>query len=183
INIAGANSPTLLVTPTLVSQSGSQYRAVFTNAVGTAISSAATLTVAPAPAAHFQINVAGPVTAGVPFDVTVTVQDASGNTVPSYTGPVHFASADPYGATLPPDYTFTAADGGVHTFASAAALYTAGSQTITVSGTGLPAGVVSAWRGEGNALDSVGGHHGTLQGGVTFPAGDVGQALQFHRPS
>jgi N-acetylneuraminic acid mutarotase len=182
-NIPGANSPTLLLTPTLVSQSGSQYRAVFTNAVGLAISSAATLTVAPAPASHFQVNVAGPVSAGVPCDVTVTVQDASGNTVPSYTGTVHFASADPYGATLPPDYTFTAADAGVHTFAATAALYTAGSQTITVSGTGLPAGAVSAWRGEGNALDSVGGHNGTLQGGVTFAPGEVGQAFQFNGTS
>jgi hypothetical protein len=178
--IPGAISPTLVLTPTLLSQSGSQYRAVFTNAAGTATSSAATLTVGPGPASHFQVNVAGPVTAGVPFDVTVTVQDAFGTTVPSYTGTVHFASADPYGASLPPDYTFTAADAGVHTFAAAAALYTAGSQTITLSGTGLPAGAVSAWRGEGNALDSVGGHNGTLQGGMIFAAGEVGQAFGFN---
>jgi N-acetylneuraminic acid mutarotase len=179
-DIAGANSPALFLTPTLVSQSGSQYRAVFTNAAGTATSRAAALSVAPAPASHFQVNAVSLVTAGAPFDFMVTVQDAYGNTVPSYTGTVHFASADSYGATLPPDYTFTAADGGVHTFAAAAALYTAGSQAVTVSGTGLPAGAVSAWRGEGNALDTVGGHNGTLQGGMTFTPGEVGLAFRFN---
>jgi N-acetylneuraminic acid mutarotase len=133
------------------------------------------------PAAHFQVNAtASLVSAGAPFDVTVTVQDAYGNPATSYTGTVHFASADPYGATLPADYTFTAADAGVHTFAAGATLFTPGSQTVTLSGTGLPTGAVSSWRGEGNALDSVGGNNGTLQGGVTFAAGEVGQAFQFN---
>ena len=54
--------------------------------------------------------------AGMPLDITVTVQDAYNNTVTGYTGTLSFSSADPYGATLPADYTFTAADNGVHTF-------------------------------------------------------------------
>src|SRR5262249_45601043 len=49
-----------------------------------------------------------------------------------YRGRVHFASSD-LGAVLPADYTFTAADQGVHTFS--ATLKRAGSQSITASDT------------------------------------------------
>jgi hypothetical protein len=52
--------------------------------------------------------------------------------VPGYTGAVHFTSTDAQ-ATLPADYTFTAADKGVHTFT--VVLRTAGSQTITATDT------------------------------------------------
>src|SRR5438477_9759039 len=41
------------------------------------------------------------------------------------------------------------------------------------------AGLVAWWRGESNALDSVGGHDGTVQNGVTFEAGKFGQAFSF----
>jgi hypothetical protein len=54
-------------------------------------------------------------TAGAPGSVTVTAQDANGNTAPGYTGRVHFTSSDVQ-AGLPADYTFTANDHGVHTF-------------------------------------------------------------------
>ena len=37
--------------------------------------------------------------------------------------------------------------------------------------------LVSLWHGEGNALDSAGSNHGTLQGGVNFTAGAVGQGF------
>jgi YVTN family beta-propeller protein len=40
-------------------------------------------------------------------------------------------------------------------------------------------GLVSLWRGEGNAFDVVGGNHGTLQGGTAFAAGKVWQAFSF----
>ena len=40
-------------------------------------------------------------------------------------------------------------------------------------------GLVSWWPGDGSALDIRGGHEGTLQGGVSFAAGEVGQAFQF----
>src|SRR5262249_12043873 len=53
-----------------------------------------------------------------------------------YTGTVHFASSDPQ-AVLPADYTFTAADGGRHTFT--ATLNTAGTQTLSVTDTANPA--------------------------------------------
>ena len=42
-----------------------------------------------------------------------------------------------------------------------------------------PPNLVSWWSGDGNANDSNGGNNGTLQGGATFAAGEVGQAFQF----
>jgi uncharacterized repeat protein (TIGR03803 family) len=73
-----------------------------------------------------------PTTAGQVGSFTVTVRDGNGNTATGYTGTVHFTSSDPQ-AVLPADYTFTAADQGVHTFS--ATLVTAGTQTLTVTDT------------------------------------------------
>jgi outer membrane lipoprotein-sorting protein len=57
-----------------------------------------------------------------------------------------------------------------------------GTNTVTiveaVTALQLP-GLISHWRGEGNALDSVGPNHGTLQGNVTYTAGKVGQGFRF----
>ena len=40
-----------------------------------------------------------------------------------------------------------------------------------------PAGMVSWWRGNGNANDSKGTNNGTLQGNATFAAGKVSQGF------
>jgi hypothetical protein len=48
------------------------------------------------------------------------------------------------------------------------------------AGVPLPPGLVSWWRGEGNALDQVGGNNGVLLNGVGFDAGAVGQAFRFN---
>src|SRR5271154_4926300 len=48
-NVAGATSTTLAITATTASQNGNQYQAVFTNSVGSAKTTAATLTVNFAP--------------------------------------------------------------------------------------------------------------------------------------
>lgn len=42
-----------------------------------------------------------------------------------------------------------------------------------------PEGLVAQWSGEGNANDTVGRNHGTLEGGATFAPGKVGQAFRF----
>jgi hypothetical protein len=44
----------------------------------------------------------------------------------------------------------------------------------------MPAGIVSWWRAEKNALDAVGTNHGFLSNGVSFAAGEVGQAFWFN---
>jgi hypothetical protein len=81
-------------------------------------------------------------TSGEVFPLFVAAVDAAGNRDPSYTGTIVFSSSDPL-ATLPPNYTFTAADQGSHTFLNAGVLRTPGSQTISAAdaSNALPAGV------------------------------------------
>jgi hypothetical protein len=68
--------------------------------------------------------------------VTVTALDAAGKPTPGYTGTVHFTSSDAGpGRVLPADYTFVAADNGVHTFTAGVTLVTAGGQTVTATDT------------------------------------------------
>ncbi len=90
-----------------------------------------------ATADHFAITTssADPDVAGTPFDVTVTVQDVYGNTVTDYAGTVTFSSGDPYGASLPPDYTFQPSDQGTVIFSGGATLYTAGTWDVTATDT------------------------------------------------
>src|SRR5262245_18437728 len=43
----------------------------------------------------------------------------------------------------------------------------------------VPDGLTAWWRGENNALDTVGLYSGTPVGGMTFVSGKVGQAFSF----
>jgi hypothetical protein len=70
-----------------------------------------------------------PVVAGTAHTVTVTAQDAYGNTVTGFTDTVTISSSD--SQFTPFDYTFTDADAGVHNFG--VTLMTAGSQSITAT--------------------------------------------------
>ena len=71
------------------------------------------------------------VISGEAFPLAVEAVDASGRLDPTYRGTVVFSSTDPLG-TLPPPYSFTAADQGYVLLLSAGVLRTAGSQTIFV---------------------------------------------------
>jgi hypothetical protein len=75
-----------------------------------------TFTITPAAATQIAFTVPSTITAGVPFALTVTVQDAYGNTVTNYQGGIHFTLTGP--AMAQADYTFTAADMGSHTFSN-----------------------------------------------------------------
>jgi hypothetical protein len=90
------------------------------------------LTVVPAAASQFRLTAPSAVTALTPFQLTVTVLDPYGNQVTNYTGTIHFSSSDVL-AYLPPDYTFTSADAGQHTFNRNLLLWQTGTQTITVT--------------------------------------------------
>jgi hypothetical protein len=86
-------------------------------------------------AATDSLSVAGfpsPSTAGVAGTFTVTALNPGGGTDTSYQGTVYFTSSDAQ-AALPANYTFTAADNGVHSFS--ATLNTAGTQSITTTDT------------------------------------------------
>ena len=72
--------------------------------------------------------------AGTAVSVTVQALDADNGPAPSYRGTVHLVSSDSQ-AQLPGDYSFTAADNGVHTFT--ATLSTAGPQSITITDTAV----------------------------------------------
>jgi hypothetical protein len=66
--------------------------------------------------------------------------DPFGNVDSNYAGTLTFATTDPDpGVVLPADYTFTPADGGVHTFTDTGlgetTLVTAGDQAVTVTDT------------------------------------------------
>jgi streptogramin lyase len=97
------------------------------------ISGATSLQVQPGPAARLLMSTVPAIDAYHSFQVTVSVADAFGNPIPSYTGVVHFSSPD-ISAILPGDYTFTSADLGVHTFS--VTLGTPGTESLTVSGNG-----------------------------------------------
>jgi hypothetical protein len=90
------------------------------------------------PAAASTIGIGGPYepSSGDTAYTAVVVVDPYGNLATDYTGTAHFTSSDAL-ATLPADYTFTAADGGAHDFP--VILRTAGPQTITGTDTHAPA--------------------------------------------
>jgi WD40 repeat protein len=91
-----------------------------------------------ASASAFLLQAPAAVTAGVPFDVTVTAVDPFGQVAVGYTGTVTFSTTDPDpGVVLPADYNFTADNGGVHTFTDTGhgetTLITPGDQVLTVT--------------------------------------------------
>lgn len=74
-----------------------------------------------------------------------------------------------YGRVLPPEEIAAIYDAG-----------TAGKCVIPPTCAPPPPNMVAWWRAEGNANDSVGGHHGTLQNGA-FAAGKVGQGFRLNQ--
>jgi hypothetical protein len=112
---------------------GTQSLTITDTAAASLTGTDAGITVNPAAASQFIITGPSSVNAGVSFSLTVTVEDAYGNVVTGYTGTIHFTSSDRT-ATLPADYTFTAADKGVHTF-TGLVLRKTGKQTLTITDT------------------------------------------------
>jgi FG-GAP-like repeat len=81
---------------------------------------------------QLDVSAAPTAVAGDDLAVTVRAETATGAVAPYYTGKVHFTSTDG-SAVLPADYTFTAADAGIHTFD--VKLKRAGNQQVTVTDT------------------------------------------------
>jgi hypothetical protein len=100
-----------------------------------AFSSQAQISASTVVPASFEIFESPTTTAGAAYSFTVVALTATGSVATGYTGTVHFSSSDVQ-AALPPDYTFTAADGAIHTFT--ATLKTAGTQSISVADTAHP---------------------------------------------
>jgi hypothetical protein len=112
---------------------GSQSITATDTVTGGITGSESGIVVQPAAVAQFLLSAPSSVTSGAKFSLTLTVEDAYGNVATGYTGTVHFSSSDS-SATLPGNYTFTAADKGVHTFGKVV-LRKRGTQTITATDT------------------------------------------------
>jgi uncharacterized delta-60 repeat protein len=113
---------------------GSQFLTVTDTTTSTMLGGEAGIQVNPAAASQVILSAPSSARHGTAFSLTLTVEDAYGNVVTGYVGTVHFTSSDST-ATLPADYTFTAADAGVHTFSNLAILRKRGTQTVTVTDT------------------------------------------------
>ena len=83
----------------------------------------------------FTLSAPTSVLSGAPIALALSIQSSTGAALsPPYTGTVQFTSSDS-AATLPANYTFTAADKNTHTFYSGTTLKNPGQQTITVTDT------------------------------------------------
>jgi len=68
------------------------------------------------------------------FSLTITVLDEDGQPDPSYQGTIHFETSDTLsGVQVPPDYTFTPLDGGIHVFTNQFRLGTPGVVDIIIT--------------------------------------------------
>jgi hypothetical protein len=101
----------------------------FTTSAGSFTATSNNVVVSPSVASHFALVAPSLVTAGAPFNFTVTALDAFGNTATGYAGTAHFTSSDGQ-AGLPADSTLTS---GVGTFS--ATLRTVGGQTLSATDT------------------------------------------------
>ena len=120
--------------------------ATVSEAGGGGIAAVDTTSVTVGHAAPFRLDVSpanATTTAGAAEPFTVKLVDRHGNTATGYRGTVHFTSDD-LNAMLPPDYTFTDTDAGVHGFS--VSLKTAGLETLTVTDTTLPLAGAASWR-------------------------------------
>src|SRR5579885_3608589 len=90
-----------------------------------------------APSSHLQVEVAGSVTAGDPLTIRIRARDDGGAIDTGYRGTVHFTSSDP-AATVPTDYTFTAADNGDHTFTPGVTYRAPGNQRVSAADAAQP---------------------------------------------
>ena len=115
-------------------KAGSQSITATDTATGSITGSQTGITVTPGAAAKLVLSAPSSVKSGSKFSLTVTVEDAYGNVVTGFVGTIHFTSSDNT-ATLPANYTFTAADAGVHTFTNTFILKKKGTQTLTVTDT------------------------------------------------
>ena len=140
-----------------------------TDTVTGTISGSQTVTVNPGAATKLALSGLSIQPPNTAQSLTVTAQDAYGNTATGYTGTVHFTSSDG-SATLPANYTFLAGDAGVHSFSSGVTLKTAGSRSVTGTDTvtGTITGSQTVW------VLAVGTPYGGGVVGYIFQSGDPG---------
>jgi hypothetical protein len=184
-NMIGATNSALTLTNVQLSQAGN-YAVVVTNLYGSVTSSNSVLTLLPQP----PIILAQPVS-----ETNVVGGTASFTVIASGTLPLsyqwRFGTSNIIGAT---SATLTLLEvqpsqAGNYTVLITNLFGSTNSATavLTVNSTPscdpAPSGIVSWWPGDGNADDIVGTNNGVLEGGVTFVAGEVGQAFMLNGSS
>ena len=125
---ADAGTHTFSVT---LKKAGTQSITATDTLTGSLTATSGAVVVSPAAAAKFVLTAPQGVKHGVAFSLTLTVQDAYGNTVTGYVGTVKLTSLDG-SAILTASYTFTNTDQGVHTF-TGLVLKNTSNQTITLT--------------------------------------------------
>ncbi len=101
-------------------------------AAGTSSATSLPFDVVAGAATHLEVIVTPPaIAAGSTLSIVVTARDIAGNIDPGYRGTIRFTATD--NQALPPDYTFTAGDAGVHSFPNAATLQTVGTHLVVAT--------------------------------------------------
>jgi hypothetical protein len=180
-NIAAATGSMLFLTNIQLVNSG-EYSVVVTNLSGSSNSPVATLTVLNAPQITGQPQ---DQTVGIGSNVTFTVA-ATGSSPLSYqwyyNGTVLNTAT---GSTLALNGV-TLSQAGVYSVSvsNLVGVATSRDAILVVQASGScappPAGLISCWRADGDALDAAARNNGTPQGGATFVLGKVGQCFNFN---
>ncbi len=181
-NIGGATNTSLTLTNVQLSQAGN-YAVLVTNLYGSILSSNAVLTVLALPPSisiqptNQTVVVGGSVTFSVAADGTPPLSyqwnfkgtNIGGATNTSLTlTNVQLSQAGNYAVLVTNLYGSILSSNAVLTVIPSGAC------------TPAPSGLVSWWRAEGNANDSIGTNNGTSTGGITYTNGEVGQAFVFN---
>jgi hypothetical protein len=168
-----ADAGTHTFTMTFKSASGQTFTVTDTN-VPTRTYFQQDINIAASTVSGFSLVTPSNVTAGLAFTLKLVAVDAYGNTVTNYTGTVHFSGPTGSGNLLPADYTFTAADNGVHSFnvtlASAGTVSLSVQDKLIASLVGTALVTVKSSGGSGGG----GGGGGTTSGGTTTTGGGGG---------
>ena len=136
---AGGHTFPNTLSPGLTLRTAGSKSVTATDTATSSITGSETVTVTPGAAKTLSVSgIYNPFPSGSTHSFTVKALDAYGNVATGYTGTIHITSSD-QAATLPADYTFTAADKGVHTFPNTLVpgltLRTPGSQWVRATDT------------------------------------------------
>ena len=179
-NRAGATTSAFILTAR--STNAGNYDVIVTNAYGSATSGVAVVTVLVPPQITTQ-----PVDQSIPVGSNATFSVLASGTTP-LTYQWYFNGA-PLVAATNSSLTLsgvTFSNGGFYGVWVSNMVGAARSRDayLSILGSGPcvppPAGMVSWWQGESNAVDLFGNNSGQLQGGVQFGSGEVGQAFSFN---
>jgi hypothetical protein len=182
-DISGATTSVLSLQNVQAADEGA-YSVTVSNAVGAVVSSNATLTI---------LQPVAPAIVSQPTNISVIAgSSAQFSVTATGSGPLtyqwHFGSTDVPGGTgnvLSLQHVQVSDEGDYSvTVSNSAGFVVSSNATLSITPTGTncfpaPAALVSWWKAENNALDSVSGNSGFLSNGVSFAAAEVNQGFNL----